>query len=65
MKKTTKRIQRDAQINDLLNDGEDQLQKLLDSMKHKHKNGGIFENKEHQKRTQLCIKALTEEDLDV
>lgn len=64
MKKKTDRIQRDAQIDDLLDDSEDQLQKLLDSMKHKHENGGVFKDKEHQKRTQLCMKALTEEDLD-
>ena len=60
-KKKTDRIKRDAEIDSLLDDGEDFLNELLNNVDHKHKNGGIFEDVKHH--TQV-MQDFTEEELD-
>ncbi len=62
--KETKRLKRDETIDALMLDGEDHLNKLLTTVEHKHENGGIFNDAAHHKTTQVCMQALTEEELE-
>ena len=62
LKKKTGRIQRDDAIDALLEDSS--LDELLDRVEKKHLNGGVFADVAHHKRTQVCITALTEEELE-
>lgn len=62
-KKDTDRLKRDERIEALLGEGEDCLNKLLDRVDQKHANGGIFNNVEHHRATQMCIQTLSEDEL--
>ena len=61
-KKKTVRMKRDDAIDALLDDS--CLESLLEHVDEKHQNGGIFIDVAHHKNTQMCMKALTEEELD-
>jgi len=62
--KETKRLQRDALIKLLEEEQDQKLEDLIEVVKEKHENGGLIKDLSHYKKTQICIQALTEEELD-
>ena len=61
-KKKTRRLKCDDRIDALLEDTA--LDDLLERVDKKHQNGGIFNDVDHHKRTQISMIALTEEELE-
>ena len=63
-KKKTDRLQREKQLEALETEGEACLNILINNVDQKHQNGGIFDDVAHHKRTQVCMQAMTEEELE-
>jgi len=63
-KKKTDRLKREQQLEALETESEACLNTLINNIDHKHQNGGIFDDVAHHKRTQVCMKALTKEELE-
>lgn len=63
-RKATARAERAKLIAALLEDQDDHLEKLIETTEKKHANGGLIKSPESYQKTQLCIQAFSEEELD-
>lgn len=63
-KKATARAERAKLIAALLEDQDENLEKLIETTEKKHANGGLIKNQEQYKNTQMCVQAFTEEELN-
>lgn len=63
-KKATARAERAKLIAALLEDQDENLEKLIETTEKKHANGGLLKSPEQYRKTKMCVQTFTEEDLN-